>query len=212
MNKVEAWLNSIHEDTSPVDSIDSGYRSSSFETPVSAPPSVSDASRRSSPKATPAQILKDLGICTPPIENTDLEGLPSDVAKLRLDLVNDLRKSVIPIELRHLIMNAAPRESCDIPDDAYSTDHQLLDLELLRTSRRVSEWASVWGFVYQIKQEAAKCSNRAKDEAAWCESVVYRVLRHTSHNDLPVAVLNVQTKILIPNGRSYRNGQTMRFV
>lgn len=53
-------------------------------------------------------------------------------------------------------------EGSFIPADAWVTDHGISGQDLVK----------LWDFVSQVRRDAVKCWDRAKDETNWAESVI----------------------------------------
>ena len=195
-NNIENWLKTIPEDTSPTESQDSGYHSpeslkmalsvSTVSTPAPSVVSMtpSNASRKSSPKSSPAQLLQDFPRFNPPIYADGLPTLPPQVLELRRRLSQEFGKSVIPVEVSSVIMETALVEASDIPMDAWTTNHGYSPKDL----------ADLWNAMSQIRQNAIKCWDRNKDKVTWNELVVSKILRHGVKDDSLITVMNIQSQ------------------
>lgn len=186
--EIEVWIDSLQQDTFPVESWDSGYQSFEPSTMLSiasiSSPVSSSVSRSLPPKTTPAQVLLNLSQCDPPIYTETQQVLPPAVKALRHYLINDIDKAVIPSELTGLIKETAPLEFLETPIGAYCNNSAYADQDLLELQK----------IVLQVYREAAKCWDRMKDETTWCELIVSQVLRYSVKSNYPAAIMNVQSQ------------------
>lgn len=188
MENILRWLDGIPLDTSPVESVDSGYGSfQAFEMPSLTPTTSSAASRRSSLKTSPAQVLTELPNSDPPIITTMPLKLTHTVLDQRSRLANNFGIAVIPTEFQRPILDDAPIEAIDIPSQAF-TSHDLNATGNALTSDKSRKWEFAW----EIHRDVSDCWEKAKDELSWCELIISRLLQRGYSAGSFMTLLNVQ--------------------